>query len=117
MAVFAPESIEARCKGAFHPVHALGEICISRFDRQMEVIAHQNIGMDDPPESLGGFVQAFLESLPHAARHKNRMPIVPPVNYVVKGVGELQSQWASHLPENGDFRLNISSECSRSYDF
>ena len=96
MTVLPAETIKPRRESCLQPLHASREVGASGAHRQVKVISHDHIRVQDPAKSLAGLEQASFEDClgPRCCEHVGA--VVAPVDDVVAGVRELKAGWARH---------------------
>ena len=92
----AVEAVKAVGEGSLQPRHALHKVRFRRFQGEVVMVAHQDIGMDDPPAFFAGLGEGPFESCrrPHFA--KQVFAVIPPVDHMVNRAFKLPSRLACH---------------------
>jgi hypothetical protein len=77
----------------FHP---LDQICPRCLDHQMEMIAHQTVGMHLPAGLLAGSTQGLEKALSIQIIPKNLLPPIAPAHQMINSPLVLNAQLARH---------------------
>ena len=92
----AVEAVKAVGKGSLQPRHAPHKVRFRRFQGEVVMVAHQNIGMDDPPAFFAGLGEGPFESFRRSLFDKQVFAVIPPVDHMVNRAFKLQSRLAGH---------------------
>jgi len=96
MSALGPRPVEPGRKRALQPMHSFHQIRPRRFQREMEVIAHQSKRVQLPPRLLARLKQTPLERLRGRRQFKHVAPVVSAVNDVVNRAFVLDSRFSRH---------------------
>ena len=86
--------IETRAEGRKQPAHPVHQISRRRFQRQMEMVAHDDEGMEHPAGFLTGFEEASLEYRFRLLRPKDVPTVIPAADHMIDRPRKLQSHSA-----------------------
>jgi hypothetical protein len=96
VAAFVTNEIEAVGEGALKPMHSGDQVGLGSFEGDVEVVAHDDEGV----EELGGFLtggkQAVLESGARFIFLEEITPVVAAVDEVVNGTRENKPSFSCH---------------------
>ena len=92
--------IEPNGVGAQQPAHPVHEIGVGCFNHQVEMIAHQAIGMDLETGFRAGFGQRFEEIVAINIGFVDVLLAVATAHDVVDGAGILDSELSWHGPDD-----------------
>src|SRR5687767_10156475 len=96
MPPFRTIAIEPRRKSTLQPMHAIDEIWLGGFHRQVVVVSHNRVSVETPSMTLTRFVQNPLERLCSADRFKHLAAVIAAVDYMVTCPRILQSKSTCH---------------------
>ena len=96
MAVFAPEAIEPGGQRALQPMHAFDQVGPGRFQRQVEMIAHDHVSVDAPAVDRGRLGQGAHKGFRRARAVKEVAPVIATIDDVVARAGVLDAQPSCH---------------------
>lgn len=91
MAVGPPVGI-----GREQQLHTFGEVGSGRFEHQMEMIGHQDEGIEDPPRTLNCLLQTADEPLPVRVVANDVLPGIAAGHDVVNRISILDTKAARH---------------------
>lgn len=91
-----PVAVEPVRPRALQVLHPRAQVRLRRLQGEMEMIAHDHKRMHQPAKPRARFRQAPLERLGRPLACKDRLPVVPPVDYMVARSLELQPQFPRH---------------------
>jgi len=66
------------------PLHDLGQRNLARLDQQMNVIAHEHVGINVKAVSLTVFFESFQIVFPIRVAAKDRLALIAPTNRMIK---------------------------------
>ena len=82
------------------PFHADDEVGLGRFDDEMKMVGHQDIGMNLPAGAGTALGQEFEEGPPIGVVLKDAFAPIATVEQVVDGTGILQPKLARNTPSS-----------------
>jgi hypothetical protein len=90
------------------PFHALAEVRLGEFDREVEMIAHDDIRVNAPAEALRRLSQGSNKSFGGTLAVKQGAPVVAAIDHVVTGTGKFNAERAGHGGEAGGGEPGLS---------
>lgn len=81
-----------------YPLHDLGKRHPFCFHQHMNVVGHQNIGVEHKPKALPILLHPLQISLAVLVVTKDAAPLVAPHDYMIKSTIKLNSRLACHAP-------------------
>jgi hypothetical protein len=96
MPALVAEAVEATGEGRLQPLHAADQVPEGRFQREVEMIAHDHKRVQQPRTALARLEEGPLKRGPRFLLAENPRAIISPVNDVVNRARELESKFARH---------------------
>jgi hypothetical protein len=112
MADAAVASVEGRGVQPVQPLHPLRQRRLPALDDQMEVVAHQAVGVQLPGAAVGDAKQELDEEPPIVVVHEDRAPVDATRGQVVDAVGKGRTPWTRHDSNLGSTVTEIGT-CGR----
>ena len=96
MPVFAPQPVEPIGKSRLQPLHACDEVALGGLDGQVVVIRHDDERVQPPPAAFARLKEAGPKRGSRRSRLENPATVVPAIDDVIQGPGELELLLARH---------------------
>src|SRR6476659_52225 len=93
-------TVESLRVAAVEGVHPLRKPSLCRFDEEVVVVAEQTVGVDEPSFAANDSPESRKEKPAIPIVPKDRGPLVPSADHVIKRAGKFDSQRANHLPDS-----------------
>lgn len=90
--------VEGGCVEAVQPFHPIGERGLPALDHEVEVVAHQAVGMAAPTKPLDRADEERHEQQPVVVVHEDRAPVDAARGDVPEAVPEGRAQRSCHAP-------------------
>src|SRR5690349_5596078 len=101
-------AIEASSISSQQPLHAEAQIGPGGLDNEMEMVAHEAVGMDLPASSFTAFAQGLEEQLPIFAIVKNMLQTIPAIHQVINRVRVFDAQFSRQAGQCEAGTMNTS---------
>jgi hypothetical protein len=92
------------------PFHAVHQVGLRRFEDQVEVIAHQAVGVNLPFGFAASFRQGREEELAVGIVQDDVVSLIAPAHHMVDGPGVFDSQLARHGANFSQSGTSVNSE-------
>ena len=93
-----PAPVEADRPGRLELIHPPDQIRFGRLEHQMEVVAHQRVGVDSPSGALAGFPERREDRPPVFVDRGIGFPPISTVENVVDRSGKFNAGFPCHRP-------------------
>ena len=109
MPVLPAEPVETVGKRALKPAHAIDQVARRCLQKEVIVVAHEDIRMEHPPRLRSRLRQTTQKRLPGSGVSEDIVAVIPAINHMVTGSGVLNAQFSRHAPslERPRFSVNI----------
>ena len=99
VAILLMPNIEPLRVRTLQPAHADDQIRLGRLQKQMVVISHQNIGMNQPARATARLAEGLQERLMVGVISEDRLSAIPTTHHMVNGSLVLNSRFPWHAQE------------------
>jgi hypothetical protein len=96
VSAFPAKAVEPNREGTLQAVHASGQIGLRGLQGQVVVVGHDDVGMDAPAELPDRLPEGALKGFDGTVGSEDRLPVIAPVNNMIKPARFLQTQFSRH---------------------
>lgn len=90
------EAIETIGEGGLKPLHAGNKVAFGGFEREVEMVAHEDVGMEAPAGFAAGFPEAGREGGAGGGGGEDISAVITAIDDVVNGAGVFEAKFAGH---------------------